>query len=84
MSRLDGQWRANVDAEQLSGYLEYRPAAAGGARPGRVHARLARLALERSAADDVTRLLDQQPASVPALDVVVEDLQLRGRARPAR
>ena len=80
LSNLDGQWRANVDAEQLSGYLEYRPAAGGGARPGRVHARLARLALERSAADDVTRLLDEQPVSVPALDVVVEDLQVRGRA----
>lgn len=80
LSRADAQWRANVNADQLSGYLEFSPAAAGGARPGRVHARLARLALERSAADDVTRLLDQQPASVPALDVVVEDLQLRGRA----
>lgn len=79
LSRLDGQWRANVDADQLSGYIEYRPPSGGGATPGRVHARLARLALERSAADDVTQLLDRQPASVPALDVTVEDLKLRGR-----
>ena len=79
LSRLDGQWRANVDADQLSGYIEYRPASGGGATPGRVHARLARLALERGADDDVTRLLDRQPASVPALDVTIEDLKLRGR-----
>ena len=69
----------DVDADQLSGYIEYRPPSGGGATPGRVHARLARLALERSAADDVTQLLDRQPASVPALDVTVEDLKLRGR-----
>ena len=38
----DGQlWRANVDADELNGYVEYRQSAGAGA--GRLHARLARL-----------------------------------------
>ena len=80
LSRLEGSWRANVDAEQLSGYAEFEGASAGGTQPGRLRARLARLALQRSESDEVTRLLDRQPASVPALDIVVDELHLRGRA----
>ncbi|HRI19276.1 MAG TPA: AsmA-like C-terminal region-containing protein, partial [Burkholderiaceae bacterium] len=80
LSRLDNVWRANADAEQLSGYIEYQPGGAGGVQAGRVRARLARLVMQRSESDEVTQLLDRQPASVPALDIVVEDLHLRGRA----
>lgn len=75
--REDTLWRANVDAAELSGYVEYRQPAAGSA--GRVYARLARLAVAQSDAQDVEDLLDSQPASIPALDVVVEDFDLRGR-----
>ena len=82
MSQDAGLWRANLDADQLNGYVEYRapsrrgPGATGA---GRVYARLARLSLPKSEADQVESLLDQQPATVPALDVVVEDFELRGR-----
>ena len=70
-------WRANLSADQLNGYVEYRqPSDAGG---GRVFARLSRLALAPAAARDVEELLDQQPASIPALDIVVDDFELRGR-----
>ena len=70
-------WRANVSADQLNGYVEYRqPSAAG---DGRVFARLSRLALAPAAARDVEELLDQQPASIPALDIVVDDFELRGK-----
>ena len=91
ISQDDGMWRANVDAEQLNGYVEYRPprrgaatggsanAAAGGVGAGRVYARLSRLSLPKSEADQVESLLDQQPASVPALDIVVDDFELRGK-----
>ena len=84
LSQLDGQWRATLDAEQLAGYVEYRPPAPApgpGRSPqaGRVYARLARLSLPRSEAEEVTDLLDRQPASVPALDIVIDDLELRGR-----
>ena len=74
----DGRvWRANVDADELNGYVEYRQPMVVGA--GRVYARLARLNIAASAASDVESLLEQQSASIPALDVVVEDFELKGR-----
>ena len=72
-SREGARWRANVDADELNGYLEVRQEGAGS-----VYARLARLRLEPSAASDVEQLL-QQPTSVPALDIAVDDLVLAGR-----
>jgi uncharacterized protein (TIGR02099 family) len=76
-SREGLNWRANMDAHELSGYLEYRQPSGGGA--GRVYARLARLTLAQASAKDVEALLDEQPATIPALDIVVDDLELRGR-----
>ena len=76
-SRQGLTWRANLDADELDGYIEYRQPAGSGA--GRVYARLARLTLAQASAADVENLLDEQPASVPALDIVVEDLELRGK-----
>jgi len=70
-------WRANLDASELNGYLEYRQPSDAGA--GRVHARLARLTIAPGAVSDVEALLDEQPASIPALDIVVEDFELRGK-----
>jgi uncharacterized protein (TIGR02099 family) len=80
-SQEDGLWRANLDAEQLNGYIEYRPARRGASSgaAGRVFARLSRLSLPKSDADNVETLLDQQPTSVPALDIVVDELELRGK-----
>jgi uncharacterized protein YhdP len=70
-------WRANINASELNGYVEYRQSS--GATPGRLYGRLARLAIGQSTAQDVESLLDEQPASIPALDVVVEDFELRGK-----
>lgn len=70
-------WRANMDSTELSGYLEYRQPT--GPAGGRLYARLARLALGQSTAQEVETLLDEQPSGIPALDVVVEDFELRGR-----
>ncbi len=70
-------WRANIDATELNGYLDYRQS--GPAGPGRIHARLARLNLAPETAAEVETLLDEPPASIPALDIVVENLALRGR-----
>ena len=70
-------WRANMDASELNGYAEYRQAT--GANAGRVYARLARLTLAPASAKDVETFLDEQPATIPALDVVVEDFELRGK-----
>lgn len=76
-SRDGLNWRANMEAAELGGYLELRQSGAQGA--GRVYARLSRLSLAASEASEVEALLDEQPASIPALDIVVEDLELRGK-----
>ncbi len=70
-------WRANLDASELNGYLEYRQPSDAGA--GRVYARLARLTIAPGAVNEVEALLNEQPASIPALDIVVEDFELRGK-----
>lgn len=74
-------WRANVQAHELNGYVEYlQPSDVPGAsRAGRVYARLARLALPPNVASEVETLLDEQPALIPALDVVVDDFELNGK-----
>ena len=76
-SREGTLWRANLDASELNGYLQYRPSLDASA--GRVYARLSRLLMEPKAASEVEALLSEQPASIPALDVVVEDFELRGK-----
>ncbi len=79
-SRQGGTWRANVDASELNGYLEYRPGS-NTDPAGLVHARLARLSLPQAAQEQVDQLLSDtgQPQSLPALDIVVQDFELRGR-----
>ena len=76
-SRDGLNWRANIEAAELGGYVEFRQPGAQGA--GRVYARLARLRLAAAEASEVEALLDEQPASIPALDIVVEELELRGK-----
>jgi uncharacterized protein YhdP len=70
-------WRANLDANELNGYVEYRQPS--GPTQGRLYARLARLVIGPTTAQEVENLLDLQPASIPALDIVVEDFELRGK-----
>ncbi len=70
-------WRANVDARELSGHLAFRQAA--DEQPGQLYARLARLNLPPSSAADVESLLESGPANLPALDIVIEQLELRGK-----
>ena len=78
-------WRANVDAAELNGYVEFRqPGRASASSPagglsGRLYARLSRLNLAAGAASQVEAALNEQPASIPALDIVVDDVELRGR-----
>lgn len=77
-SRDGPLWRAMVSASELNGSVSYRPPDASGA--GRVVARLQRLRLAPSAASGVEKILDRQPDSIPALDIVVDDLELNGKA----
>jgi len=80
LSQDAGVWRANLDADQMNGYLEYRPPPrrGGAGAAGRIYARLSRLSLPKSEIEQVESLLEQPPTTIPALDIVVEDFQLRG------
>ena len=70
-------WRANLHAQELEGYLEYRPVVTN--TPARLYVRLARLDVPPSAVSDIENLMFEQPKSLPALDIVVNELQLRGK-----
>ncbi len=72
-------WQVNVAAAELNGYLEYRQPSTAHGMDGRVYARLAHLTLAPSIASEVEALLDAQATSVPALDVIVDDFELRGK-----
>jgi uncharacterized protein (TIGR02099 family) len=74
----DASWRGNISASQLAGYVEYR-AAQSAAQPGRIHARLSRLALPPSEASSVEELLAESPANAPALDIAIDNFELRGK-----
>ncbi|TSE19419.1 hypothetical protein Talka_01508 [Tepidimonas alkaliphilus] len=66
-------WRLTVAAPQLEGRVEWDAA------QSRVTARLARLRLPPGADVEVERLA-AQPRALPAIDLVVDDLELGGRA----
>jgi uncharacterized protein YhdP len=70
-------WRARASASELSGQGEYRQAS--GSSPARLHARLSRLRLGTSAASAAEALPDPRPGSLPTLDLVVDELELRGK-----
>lgn len=70
-------WRFNLDARELSGHVTYRQATEE--QPGQLYARLARLTLPTSSVVDVESLLEAPPVNLPALDIVVEQLELRGK-----
>lgn len=74
----DPVWTAQVRADQLDGRIEVRLPAPP-ARAGQVMARFDRLSLPPADVAGVEELLGQPPVSVPALDIVVQDFELRGR-----
>jgi uncharacterized protein (TIGR02099 family) len=67
-------WRANLEADQLAGDVEWRNAA-----PALLYARLSRLTLPPADARGVENLLDDPGLDMPMLDIVVDDLELRGK-----
>ena len=73
-------WRANLESTELAGNVEYREA--GGVGGARVLARLSRMRLDTGTGSQIENLmqpLPQQPVAIPALDIVVEDFELRGK-----
>jgi uncharacterized protein (TIGR02099 family) len=76
-TRQGDLWRLNVSADELNGSAEVRPA--NGNMPAQLYARLVYLNIPPSLVPDVERLLTDQPSSIPSLDIVVNDLTLRGK-----
>ncbi len=72
-------WRANLDATELNGYLEYRQPGSFDHPNGLLFARLSRVNMPQSDVSQVEALLDEQPGALPALDIIVDDFELRGR-----
>ena len=77
--RLDTLWRANVKADEINGYLQYREPDHTDSGAGNVYARLAMLSLKKQETQDIVHMLTEQPSAMPALDVVVQSLNLDGR-----
>lgn len=84
-----GVWRAQLDARQISGQIEWLPdtaAGAGPAQPGsRLVARLARLSIPAAEAQALQEQATEQMLSadkagqdVPALDIVIDQFDWRG------
>lgn len=80
VSRQKSTWQANIDSEQVSGYLSWMEAPAGRGL-GKVTARLASLIIPQSAASEVSELLEGKNTStqMPAVDLVAENFELFGK-----
>jgi uncharacterized protein (TIGR02099 family) len=76
-TRQGDLWRLNISANELNGSAEVRPP--NGNVPAQLFVRLAYLNIPPSLVPDVERLLTEQPSSIPTLDIVVNDLTLRGK-----
>lgn len=70
-------WRLNLKADELSGYTEIRPGTNNA--PAQLYARLAYLNIPPNAVNDVENMLDDSSNPIPALDVVINELTLRGK-----
>ncbi len=77
ISREGTFWRANIDARELSGHVQYTQP--DRQQPGRLFARLARLNLPPSAVSEVESMLETPPSTMPALDIQIDDVELRGK-----
>lgn len=75
--RQAGSWRGELQAAEVNGQGEYR--LPSGETPARLFARLSRVSLGAGTANEVETLLDSQPGQLPALDLVVDELELRGK-----
>jgi uncharacterized protein (TIGR02099 family) len=70
-------WRLNISADELNGSAEIRPG--NDTTPSQLFARLSYLNIPPSLVPDVESMLTEQPSSIPTLDIVVNDLTLRGK-----
>ncbi len=75
--RSNDAWSGQVRAQEMEGELQYVPSRA--TEPARLQARLNRLSVPANANADAEALLDQPLQDLPTLDIVVKELDLRGK-----
>ncbi|MFV0678808.1 YhdP family protein [Ottowia sp.] len=76
-AREGSTWRTNIQARELAGRIAYSEGE--NQRPGKVQARLTRLSVPEEATPEQTSLLTEPPSNMPALDIVVDDFELRDK-----
>jgi uncharacterized protein (TIGR02099 family) len=81
-TRAGDLWRANVQARELAGQIQYREAS--GDQPGAIHARLSRLTIPASQVQAAQAGTDDSSASappqhIPALDLVADEFEIANR-----
>ncbi|WP_321905392.1 YhdP family phospholipid transporter [Paraburkholderia tropica] len=73
------EWQANLASNQVSGHVSWKPGAVPGS-PGTLEARLARLVVPAATENDLLGQAVSQPAqNMPSIDLVVNQLIVRGR-----
>jgi uncharacterized protein (TIGR02099 family) len=78
-TRSGKDWQANLASSQVSGHLSWKPGAVAGT-PGTLEARLARLVVPAATENDLLGQAISQPVqNMPAIDLVVNQLIVRGR-----
>jgi uncharacterized protein (TIGR02099 family) len=79
-SHQKGIWQANIDSEQVSGYVTWNEGGPGQAM-GKATARLASLVIPKSAASEVGDLLEGKNTTtqIPALDITADHFELFGK-----
>ena len=70
------QWRIQIKADEAQGQIDYRPAQDN--QTSRVVARLANLVIPPAAVQDVEATLSDSPKDLPTMDIVIDNLELRG------
>jgi uncharacterized protein YhdP len=70
------QWRIQLKADEAQGQIDYKPAQDN--QSARVVARLTNLVIPPSAVKDVEATLSDSPKDLPTMDIVIDNLELRG------
>lgn len=78
-SHSGSTWQGNVASDEVTGSFSWRQGGIAGAQQNRLTARLTKLIVPRGATKEVSSLLDPSPTTLPALDITVDNFELRDK-----
>jgi uncharacterized protein YhdP len=74
------KWQANIASNQVSGYVAWTPGKTKGS-PGALQARFAKIVIpDKSENDLVGQVIKRQTRNMPSVDLIVNELVMRGRS----